>query len=347
MLNRSTTMVLVSFLVVAALAAASGCTSANDNSGGQSGTQGQTSEESSTLRVELVEQWLESGHSKIVTFAAEEDGCKNCHDGATYVTTGGGFVGRISATATAEASGTPERDWVVATDCRVCHTGAGVEFAAKGTIDIPGQEVKAGVGALCISCHNGWHGPGASQAGGQRAPHGSIQGDMVFMSNVATVGTAPLDLRNPHQKVQDVCVGCHVTGLAVPGQEASSSGAPPSHTFKVASTKSCMGKDCHAKDPLTTAVKEDLDGDGQKEPYQTEVEGMLQSLKSAIESRAGGTFESSGGEIKFAKGATPDEAAYAAAYNYLYVVDDRSRGAHSPIFTVSLLKQTTGSLGTP
>lgn len=329
-----------------------GPTGCSSSTGPAKTTTGSGSSEASaqptSMRIELVEQWLDSAHSKPVTFAAEENGCMNCHDGQKFTETGGGFVPRLATGGSAIVTGLAgARDWVVATDCRVCHTGPGVDFAKSGTIDIPGKQVSAGVGAVCIACHNGWHGPGKTQTGGQRAPHLSVQADAIFVSNVATVSTsAQIDTRSPHQKVQDVCVGCHVTGKPVPGDKASTT-APPNHSMKIRDTSGCQGTDCHKTDPLQAIVKDDLDGNGTKETLQLEVDGLLASLHATIESHAGGSFESTAGAIVFAKGAKPSDADYAAAYNYLFVVEDRSRGAHSPLFIPSLLQQSIASLKKP
>ena len=322
-----------------------GCSSSGGSKQTTTGSGSSEATAPASMKIGLVEEWLGSSHSKPVTFAAEENGCRNCHDGQTFTETGGGFVPRLKAGGSAVVTGPAgPRDWVVATDCRVCHTGPGVEFAKTGKVDILGKEVKAGVGAVCIACHNGWHGPGKSQSGGQRAPHLSVQGDAIFTSNVATVGaSAEIDVRNPHQKVQDVCVGCHVTGKPVPGDKADTS-APPNHSMKVAGTSGCKGTDCHKTDPMEAVVKEDLDGDGSKEKFQVEIDGLLETLRSTIELNAAGSFESTSGSIVFAQGAKPSDADYAAAYNYLYVMEDRSRGVHSPLFIPSLLKQSIASL---
>ena len=346
MMNRHSARAWLLLGLALLLTVSAGCATAGGPTKTTTGSgSGETTGKATSTRVELVEQWLGSAHAKPVTFAAEEKGCMNCHDGQKFTETGGGFVPRLATGASAVVTGPAgPRDWVVATDCRVCHTGPGVEFAKTGTIDIPGKTVSAGVGAVCIACHNGWHGPGKSQNGGQRAPHLSVQADAIFASNIATVGTAEqIDTRSPHQKVQDVCVGCHMTGKPVPGDKADTD-APANHSMKIRDTSGCKGTDCHKTDPLEAVVKEDLDGDGTKEKLQSEVDGLLATLRSTIESHAAGSFESSSGEIVFAKGAKPSDTDYAAAYNYLFVIEDRSRGVHSPLFIPSLLQQSIGSL---
>lgn len=342
-----------------------GCGQGNQQQEGtdQGGQQQEEPQGAEALKLDVVEQWLESPHSKVVGFAAVEEGCKNCHDGQTFMKTGGGFAPRQAET-TGSTTGTGtageaepgepaegERDWVVAADCRVCHAGQGVEAAQAGEIDIPGQTVEAGMGSLCISCHNGWHGPGPNQEGQQRAPHSSVQGDMLFSANIATVtpaggstgGTGTVETENPHQEAQDTCVGCHVLGNGVPGEEREE--GVPSHLMRAEGGEGCVGQDCHSEDPTDQNVETDVDGDGQNEPFQTEVEGLMEALKSAIEKSAGGTFKSEGGAIVFAGGAKPDAADYAAAYNYLYVLDDGSNGVHNPKFTQTLLQVSIDSVG--
>lgn len=307
-------------------------------------------QEPRTMRLEIVEQWAESSHARPITFAAEEEGCKNCHDGQTFTQAGGGFQPRFeaettgSAGATGSAETTPPRDWVVATDCRVCHTAAGVRIAEAGEVEqIPSLDrAEGGYGALCMACHNGWHGAGARD-GELGAPHGSVQTDMFFGVNTVPVEAqggatqSEVESESPHAKVTDTCVGCHVSG-----------GDSPNHTFVVQSFEGCKRKDCHKSDMTDGGTaKEDFDGDGTTEKYQVEVEGLLDALEAAINQSAGtSSFTSAQGNVVFEGGqVTATDPAYAAAYNYLFVVDDRSRGVHNPKFTMRLLQDSLASVG--
>lgn len=341
-----------------AVAALAGCAGQ-----GETEQRGRRKPEERTMRVELVEQWAQSGHARPVTFAAEEEGCKNCHDGLTYTQAGGGFQPRFQATEQTGTAGEEEtgtageeetgtageeeqepRDYVVATDCRACHTEAGVRIAEEGQIEgVPNvATAEGGFGALCMSCHNGWHEAGARD-GELGAPHASVQTDMLYGVNVLAVPESPatqesdVESESPHLRVEDTCVGCHVSGRE-----------GPDHTFAIEDFEGCEGEGCHEGDMTDGGeASEDFDGDGQTERYAAEIEGLLESLEDAINESAGSTsFTDQGGNVVFEGGArvTPDDPAYAAAYNYFYVIFDSSRGMHNPKFAAKLLRDSLDSL---
>lgn len=90
-------------------------------------------------------------------------------------------------------------------------------------------------------------------------------------------------------------------------------------------------------------AEKDYDGDGTIEKTVVEVEGLSDALKAAIEAKAG-TFESKSGQLVFASGTAPDDATYAAAYNYFFVMKDGSRGVHNTAFTVDLLASSIAAV---
>jgi len=307
------------------------------------------------MTLEIVEQWAESRHAQVVTRAATEEGCKNCHDGLTFTTTGGGFQPRVaepapgaSAQPDANDPGTDEggeesaRDFTVGVDCRVCHMGVGATVADRGTVDqIPSiPTAEGGLGAVCMSCHNGWHAAGKSAEGEPTGPHTSVQTDMLYGVNTVDPGvdsaTAGAAQQSPHLKVENTCVGCHVTGSDTDG---------PNHTFRVADFEGCEGEDCHDQDMTDGGTaKEDYDGDGTIEKVVVEIEGLTEALKAAIEAKAG-AFESARGQVALTSGAAIDDATYAAAYNYFFVVKDGSRGVHNAAFTVDILRRSIEAVG--
>lgn len=335
MRGRWTLLLLLSLAILPV--AVTGC-----KSGGTSGgTQG-TGSTSKSLELETVAQWLQSAHSRPVTFAAEEDGCKNCHDGQTFTETGGGFQPRMSASTTSstEGSSTP-RDWVVATDCRCCHTPVGTQIASDGKIQgVPSlDQAEGGRGALCMACHNGWHAAGPGRSGNAAAPHSSVQTDMLFGVNTLQVGSAVPSATasqeesiSPHaKKVPDTCVGCHMWG------------SPPNHLFRITDFKGCERKGCHKQDMTDGGISpEDFDGNGTKDKVTAEVQGLMDKLKAAINKKAGSTdFKSERGNVVFVGSTVPTSSpAYAAAYNYFFVTNDRSKGIHNFQFTVRLLQQS-------
>jgi hypothetical protein len=327
-------LVLALALVMIVALAVSGCAKGTSTTGG---TNEEQKEKSQGLKVKIVEDWAKSAHARPVVFAAEESGCQNCHDGLTFTQTGGGFQPRF-ATSSAEAP----RDWVVATDCRACHTGVGPTIAEKGSIEgVPSlPTAKGGLGALCMACHNGWHPSGPGRGGNPSAPHLSVQTDMLFGINTVDVGSSSASAtaagetsESPHaKKVKDTCVGCHLAGSA-----------GPNHLFKITDFKSCQRKDCHKQDMTDGGTSpEDLDGDGTKEKVNAEVQGMMDKLKAAINKKAGSSeFKSEHGQVAFVGSqVTTASPAYKAAYNYFYVMQDKSMGIHNFGFTSRLLQQS-------
>jgi hypothetical protein len=333
-------------VLAVALFALAACTSSGSQSSQTTGAKAAPK----TMQIEIVKQWTTSRHSLVVTSAAGQQGCKNCHDGYMFTTTGGGFQPRrteptasVSTTGDASTPGLDEGggasvpDFTVATDCRVCHTGAGADIADKGSVDkIPGlPTAQGGVGAVCMACHNGWHASGKSTTGAFTAPHTSVQTDMLFAINTVDSKTpgapATAGTKSPHTKVPDTCAGCHVIGAGT---------GTPNHTFRVDDFKGCQRKGCHKTDMKDGGIaKKDYDGNGTKETVAKEIAGLTDILKAKIEAKAG-KFDSAHGQIVLASGAKPDDATYAAAYNYFFVLKDGSSGIHNTAFAVDLLTRS-------
>lgn len=387
MRERLRIIVPLLLVLVLALVALAGCQQGGTGGEDENQQEGGGQQQEQGLELEVVKQWVESGHARPITFAAEEEGCKNCHDGQTFSETGGGFQPRMSVQTTEaggegddEATGTAgtddetgtaseegtgaageeeeqERDWVVATDCRACHTGAGAQIAEEGSVEgIPNLETaEGGQGALCMACHNGWHPPGVSR-GEPTAPHYSTQTDMMYAVNTldpgasqgatggagqdttgtgestGTAGQGDEEMRSPHLEVRDTCVGCHVAG----GDNAN-------HRFEIEDFEGCQREGCHEQDMTDGGdAEEDYDGDGRTEKVTAEVEGLMDTLEQEIIRSAGITsFESAQGQVLFKGGRlNANGPEYAAAYNYLYVDKDGSRGIHNTQFTVQLLQDS-------
>lgn len=348
--------VLLFALALGVVLAVSGCAGGGEQQNEDGGGEEQ---EQQSMNLDIVEQWAQSPHSRVITTAAERPECARCHDGQAFVEA----FGEASAEGTGGASGEetagaggdaeddgqeqgaaaddeaelPRRDWAVSIDCRVCHTGEGARIAESGTASIPGEpEAEGGKGAICMNCHNSRH--EADPANEEReAPHYSPAADMLLGINI--MPTAEEVEESPHAKVDDTCVGCHL----------QDENGELSHTFTFENWEGCQRNGCHENDPRT--AKEDYDGDGNEEEFQVEVEGLLEAAKARIEEQAGGTFKSERGSVVFTgENRQPlenvDNDVYAAAYNYLLVWNDGSRGLHNPEATVKMLQSITGQGGT-
>ena len=87
----------------------------------------------------------------------------------------------------------------------------------------------------------------------------------------------------------------------------------------------------------------DYDLDGKVEPLQTEIQGMLNDLKDAL-TGAGVLFDDSQGLFDLTQMASKTTTERAAAYNYDFVVGDRSLGYHNPVYVVNLLAASISAL---
>lgn len=316
--------------------------------------------EPDALQLEVVEQWEQSGHSRVIAFAAEREECARCHDGAAFAegdpegedvdaqpgqqqdTTPGapgqqqettpGAPGQQQEDEEEEA----ERDWLVSIDCRVCHTGEGVEIAQAGSTVIPGEEnAQGGTGSMCMTCHNGRRTPDPQDAD-RGSPHYSTAADVMLGMNAMPVEGVELPERNAHGDVENTCVGCHM-------QDEDGN---LSHEFVFQNWEGgCQVEGCHDDDPRQAA--EDYDGDGQTEEFTAEIEGMLEQAREQIEEAGGGTFASQQGAIVFTgengEQVDVDDDVYANAWNYLLISNDGSRGLHNPEFAVEVLRGIIGN----
>ncbi len=280
--------------------------------------------EDTGLGIDVVDEWVESGHSKLVSGPAVEEDCVICHDG-------GAFAEQITDPTELE------RDWSVATDCRACHSGYGVEVAAKGVVDIPTMAgFEAGKGALCASCHNGRRVPDPA-AERRSAPHHSVQSDVLTASGGMPLEGVTYLITDQHAEITDACVACHLD---------DSREGPPVHTFEPNFSSCGEAEDCH-DDPVDVEVvaAADYDGDGSTEAFQDEVQGLLDALdKALLAELGGGAYAAERGAIVFTDEASqtvvPTNELYAATYNKILIEYDGSSGMHNPAFTVGLLQAT-------
>ena len=87
----------------------------------------------------------------------------------------------------------------------------------------------------------------------------------------------------------------------------------------------------------------DHDLDGTVEPLQAEIRGMLSNLKDDL-TGAGVLFDDSQGLFDLTQMASRTTTERAAAYNYDFVVGDRSLGYHNPVYVVNLLAASISAL---
>jgi hypothetical protein len=142
---------------------------------------------------------------------------------------------------------------------------------------------------------------------------------------------------SPHATlVTDACVGCHMgsaethVGYTIGGHSfAMVDEESGENLAALCATGACHDNEAEEYDFL---ADEDYDMDGSVEGYQTEVDGLLDSL----------------GELLYAQGVVTDEYepqtdtiadanVAGAIYNMVYVKEDQSRGIHNFRYTRDLL----------
>lgn len=276
-------------------------------------------------------QWKNSGHAVAVEAdnpseapgLREEGNCFFCHNGYAFER---------------EAKDLKGIGILKGASCDTCHTGYGQGLMQKGTVTIPLGEIKGGKGALCISCHSG-RGKKPDQ---KSAPHASVQTDVLLSKSGAEVEGFKYG-KSPHATVTNTCLACHM---------AKGKDGVRDHTFKInaANVANSCGR-CHKFDTFNPPAKGDYDGDGKKEGIQNEVAGLLDVVKGAINKKLdGGKFTSTGGKIQFQDKqakvleSPPSPEVYNAAWNYLLINNDGSKGVHNPAYAVQLLQQTYKAL---
>lgn len=148
----------------------------------------------------FVEQWNESAHGSVTSFAASRSGCNECHSG----------IGALEAQFGVTSDFLEKNDTTVSyTDivCVVCHDphGGPNEHQLRAPVDAGSRN------NLCIKCHNNRTVPTATTHG----PH-AAQGPLVLGQNIGwwPDSLSWLDgLTSSHGNVavnEELCVTCHV-----------------------------------------------------------------------------------------------------------------------------------------
>jgi len=141
---------------------------------------------------------------------------------------------------------------------------------------------------------------------------------------------------SPHgNQVREACAGCHMgqtrthTGYNVGG-----------HSFKMVDVESgetqvgiCADAACHpTADAFDFTADQDYDLNGLVEGYQTEFEGMVDSLRTLL--LAEGVIDGNDYPVS---GTIADANVAGAVWNFKYALEDQSRGIHNWSYTSSLL----------
>ncbi|MGE5553127.1 MAG: ammonia-forming cytochrome c nitrite reductase subunit c552 [Betaproteobacteria bacterium] len=280
-----------------------------------------------------------SAHSRITPSEPPlhtRDGCVLCH-------TGPGFAKQTNKAAEVSAQ---------AIGCNDCHDfGADNKKEGKlrivGKVTLPNKKaVDAGTAATCMTCHNSRRDiADPTTLKDSSAPHYGPQAEILRGTNaVEYPGTKYTN--SAHTALADSCVTCHMAAAAGNPNDAGGHSMRMKTKDGKANLNAC--RPCHADiKSFDRTAYGDYDGDGTLEGLQTEVDGLLATTQEAIVKLVPGATKISHakGKIVFEDSAgkpvaTSNQKALQAAWNWLLVELDKSRGIHNPAYTVQVLQST-------
>ena len=288
--------------------------------------------------------WANSVHAVTTREPAGNASCVGCHSG-------NGFIARMNGQS-------PITDTTYhAIDCYTCHEPHGVtqpttdshlirNMASVTLAD--GTKVTSttvGEGILCMQCHQSRMAASAvdTTAGSAHfGPHEGPQADMLMGTNGYTYGQQIPS--SAHQYVTtNACVDCHMQTVASTDPAFMKAG---DHTFSttyapagqpaedlVGACQACHGPEITSFNFPTF----DFSGSGTISGVQTQVQALLDQLSTLLPPnnlvKSSLTIDS-----------TWTKPQLEAAYNWLFVTNDGSKGIHNTEYAVGLLKGSIANL---
>jgi hypothetical protein len=268
--------------------------------------------------------------------------CVRCHDGGAFVefTKGGSFDRRR-----------PGYNFFTKSEitCQTCHEPhGGVLRVAPAAGDTLGNgynysSVDFGNGKICVNCHKYRRNSSTYVAGNMSnnwGPHYRGATDIFLGENAITFGDT-LSNSIGHRMVAGSCVGCHMSATTDTGTVSRDHIGGHSWNMEyndgvnvVDNVTGCVT--CHTGitsfDDIVAGF--DYDADGTTEPFQDEVQGLLDMIDDILPP-AGPGYD------RTLIATDPDSVNLKKVFfNYLYVVNDGSRGAHNPKYVIGLLQKS-------
>lgn len=307
-------------------------------------------------------EYESSGHATLGnSHYANGSGCQQCH-------TSEGFI-EYTRTGTVDAEGyvrMPSQQ-----GCFTCHTPhttwdfslrtvSAVKLANGATFDI-------GAGNLCASCHRARENAqeavvptAANQVRSFYGAHHGPQADILMGTNAYEFAGYEYSSSKHREIVRDSCAICH---MSLPAGRYNLSPEVGGHSFNivgevheapVVNTSACIN--CHdniAQIPGTELVnvmaEYDFDRDGETEPVQEEVLGLLARFVdpdgSGLLQNLDPPFYGPTGEFVTPRVDTIRPVTeMAALYNYKLILEDRSKGVHNSTYTIQILYDSIKAL---
>jgi hypothetical protein len=286
--------------------------------------------------------WSASVHAVTTTDPAGNAGCVGCH-------TGTGFIARMNG-----ESPITETSYH-AIDCYTCHEPHGVTQPATDshlirnmasvTLADGTKVTNAGEGILCMQCHQSRLAaskvdttPGSTYFG----PHEGPQADMLMGTNGYTYGQVIPS--SAHQYVTtNTCVDCHMQTVASTDPAYMKAG---DHTFSTTYAPAGQPAEdivgacqaCHGTDLTTFNFPTfNFSGTGGPAGVQTQVQALLDQLSALLPPNT---------QVKSSLSidSTWTKPQLEAAYNWLFVTHDGSKGIHNLDYTVGLLQASIANM---
>lgn len=261
-------------------------------------------------------------------------GCEQCH-------TSEGFL-RVTVGEEVESE---EFTAIGCFTCHQPHTKGSLELRFTSAVSLLNSAVyDKGNSNICAACHHSRQNAGTyvvddASLSSHWGPHYSMHSDMLLGENAYEYNGYDYD-NSPHTNVTaEGCLSCHMS----PSGDYELGG----HSFgmfneekNLENLTGCNASTCHNGDvgKFNLAADDDFDWDGEDEGVQDEVQGLLDSLETILET-AGLLHE---GHPESVTISTADSAG--AVYNWLFVHEDRSLGIHNTKYAVGLLQSSINFL---
>jgi hypothetical protein len=289
-------------------------------------------------------QWNLSRHAVTTRYPTGENrsACVGCHSGL-------GFIDRIDGKPASQQR--TDYEAIVCATCHDPHDATNPHQLRKiaGVTLMDGTVVaEGGKGRLCMNCHISRQDADnyvASSSGSSRfGPHHGPQTDMLKGANAIEYGrTIPSSAHL--NAVPDSCVTCHMQ--ATPANGSPGHNMAGEHTFKATFDSGTPNDDsddvhlvaacnsCHGGITTFDFARQDFDGDGTIEGVQTEVKGLLDRLGRLLP-----PFNDPA--VNIVSSFTKQQLK--AAFNYMFVLEDKSYGIHNTSYAVNILKASIADL---
>ena len=308
-----------------------------------------------------------SGHKKNNnSYYANGTGCQQCH-------TNEGFIEYVDKGKVGEYVAYPSQPGCFT--CHEPHTKGDFSLRTMKPVKLAnGSVFDLGKGNLCANCHqarlNAQETVQASDAakitshwGGHHGP----QSDMVSGTNAWEFPGKSYSSSAHKLVVKDGCAQCH---MALPKGRYGFSPELGGHSFNIEgevheagllNVTACVAchkdiKQVRGEEIFDLKAKVDYDQDGNLEPLQQEVQGILETFVNEkgtgylqtinppmFKKDAKPTFEGLGDWAGSRTGSWTKEQ-MAALYNYKYVVEDRSKGVHNSTYAIQILYDSLKAL---